>query len=215
MQQLTIRKIICDKTISQKQADALIEANGLLQEVNHLNWKDFPYKPDVKLRIAHTGNEIWLKFYIQEKYIMAQETSTNGDVYKDSTVEFFISTDGKNYYNFEFSCIGTIHLAYGAQRENRKHIAPEIAEQIQIHSSLGNQPFNEKKGDFKWDMLIRIPKECFIFGQPTTFEGLEASANFYKCGDGTSAPHYISWRPIKSENPDYHRPEFFDNIVFE
>jgi len=37
-------------------------------------------------------------------------------------------------------------------------------------------------------------------------------ANFYKCGDGLSKPHYLSWKPIVAEKPDFHRPEFFSTI---
>jgi hypothetical protein len=39
-------------------------------------------------------------------------------------------------------------------------------------------------------------------------------ANFYKCGDGTSVPHYLSWNQVITETPDFHRPEFFGEISF-
>ncbi|MCF6356434.1 MAG: hypothetical protein L3J54_01390 [Draconibacterium sp.] len=56
---------------------------------------------------------------MNEKNILAREPRTNGEVYKDSTVEFFISVDEKNYYNFEFSCIGVTHLAEREISNNR------------------------------------------------------------------------------------------------
>lgn len=197
------------------QASGLIEKNSLPQPIGSLNWKAYPYKPGVKFRIAHTGNEIWLKYYVREKYIRALETRTNGDVYKDSTVEFFIAVDGKNYYNFEFSCIGTIHLSHGPDRGNRTRVSPEIAEKIRIEPSLGKQAFEERTGDFRWEMMICIPIECFAFDSLTTFDGLEAGANFYKCGDATTEPHFISWNPIVTPTPDYHRPEFFGKLNFK
>lgn len=215
MTTLIIPKIECSDQVNFEKINTLIEDNGVLQSIENVNWLKYPYKPDVKFRIAHISNEIWLKFYVSEKNIMAMETCTNGDVYKDSTVEFFISLDGKNYYNFEFNCIGTIHLGYGSQRDGRLHIEPEIAEKIRIWSSLGNKPFEEKQGGFIWEMTICIPSECFVYDNPETFNGVKATANFYKCGDETSDPHYISWKPVSTENPDYHRPEFFDTIEFE
>ncbi|MDE5921249.1 MAG: hypothetical protein K2G82_06535, partial [Paramuribaculum sp.] len=29
----------------------------------------------------------------------------------------------------------------------------------------------------------------------------------------TSEPHYLSWAPITTPQPDFHRPEFFGNIT--
>ena len=48
-----------------------------------------------------------------------------------------------------------------------------------------------------------------------SFSKLISSANFYKCGDDTTKPHYISWNPVKSINPDFHRPEHFGILNFQ
>jgi len=130
-------------------------------------------------------------------------------------VEFFISPDGENYYNFEFNCIGTTHLAYGPGRGNRKIVEPAIVEKIKIESSLGSDPFDNKTGNFEWEMMIRIPVECFQYTKITSLNGLKATANFYKCGDGTPEPHFVTWNPVGTESPDYHRPEFFGKVLFE
>jgi hypothetical protein len=216
MKNLFVKKISTQYNISIEEADHLIETKTVTHSIDILNWKKaFPYKPDLRFRIAHTGTEIWLKYYVKEKSILAQETRINGDVYKDSTVEFFISVDGENYYNFEFNCIGTPHVGYGPGRGNRTPVDPEILKTIQLKSSLGNQPFDEKLGNFEWEMMIRIPTTCFTFDTLKTFNGLKASANFYKCGDATSEPHFVSWNPIQSESPDYHLPVFFGKVEFE
>jgi hypothetical protein len=130
-------------------------------------------------------------------------------------VEFFISHDNENYYNFEFSCIGTIHLAWGPGRNNRKFVDPALVEKIDIKSTLGNQPFDNKSGEFEWEMMIRIPIECFAYSNLKTFKKMKANANFYKCGDETAKAHFVTWNPIKTENPDYHQPEFFGKVEFE
>ncbi|WP_321375667.1 carbohydrate-binding family 9-like protein [uncultured Draconibacterium sp.] len=217
MKNLTIKKIDISSPVSVQEAAQLLTNETDLENVDILNWeKAYPYKPGVQFRIAHTGNEIWLKFYVQEKNILAQETEINGDVYKDSTVEFFISVDeGKNYYNFEFNCIGTPHVGYGPGRGNRTPILPEVINQIDIESTLGNEPFEEKSGNFSWEMMICIPVQCFAFDKIENLGGLKATANFYKCGDATSDPHFVTWNAVDTENPDYHRPEFFGQINFE
>ncbi|MFV0266636.1 MAG: carbohydrate-binding family 9-like protein [Draconibacterium sp.] len=215
MKKIFIPKIRVEKTTDLEQASQLLEAKTQLHKIDTLNWEAFSYKPLINFRVAHTGNEIWLKYYVREKYILARETRINGDVYKDSTVEFFISAcGGKSYYNFEFSCIGTLHVAYGPGRGDRTFVSPELLKKISISSSLGNRPFEEKIGDFYWEMMICIPVECFAFDRLKTFDGLRATANFYKCGDETSEPHFVTWNSVKTESPDYHRPEFFGEAEF-
>jgi hypothetical protein len=215
MKELFIKQIKPSKSVKLKEAAHLLENQTVTNQIDTINWPSYGYKPKLSFRIGHTGNEIWLKYYVTEKNILARETRTNGEVYKDSTVEFFISVDGKNYYNFEFNCIGTIHLAHGPGRGNRNFVDPEIIKNIEIESSLGNKPFEEKTGNFEWEMMIRIPIESFAFDKIKTLNGLKATANFYKCGDETSEPHYVSWNPIGTENPDYHCPQYFGKVLFE
>ena len=40
-------------------------------------------------------------------------------------------------------------------------------------------------------------------------------ANFYKCGDLTPQEHYLSWNPMTSETPAFHRPCDFGLLTFE
>ncbi|SHG00090.1 Carbohydrate-binding family 9 [Mariniphaga anaerophila] len=215
MNQIFVKKIDVKKDTSFAEAENRLEWQTVTHMIQTLNWKEFSYLPVVNFRIAHADDEILLKYYVAEKHLRARETRINGDVYKDSCVEFFISPDGKDYYNFEFSCIGTIHLGYGPGRGNRKFVDPELVKKIEIRSSLGSAPFNDKSGDFEWEMMIRIPVEVFQYSNLKSFDGLKASANFYKCGDETAVAHYVTWNPVKTENPDYHQPAFFGKLEFE
>lgn len=215
MNQLFIKKIQVEKPVTFSEAEHLLENQTITNTIQLINWEEFSYKPKVQFRIGHIGKEIWLKYYVSENHLRAKETRTNGEVYKDSCVEFFISHDKVNYYNFEFSCIGTIHLAWGAGRHNRKFVDPQVVEKIAIKSTLGNEPFDAKSGDYNWEMMIRIPVECFAYSELNSFQNLKAAANFYKCGEETAVTHYVTWNPVGTENPDYHRPEFFGKIQFE
>lgn len=215
MSELKIKQLVLPINFEQSDAEKMLESQTEKTNIVTINWPEFSYKPEVAFRIGHTENEIWLKFYVTEKCIRAVETRTNGDVYKDSCVEFFISFDHRNYYNFEFNCIGTRHLAYGPGRGNRARISPEIVEKIDVKSTLGDEPFDNKTGSFTWEMLLRIPVEVFIFDTINNLKGLHATGNFYKCGDMTAEPHFVTWNPVKTEKPDYHRPEFFGNLQFE
>ena len=43
-------------------------------------------------------------------------------------------------------------------------------------------------------------------------EGATWRANFYKCGDETSHPHWLSWSPVKELN--FHAPDDFGELKF-
>ena len=45
-------------------------------------------------------------------------------------------------------------------------------------------------------------------------KGKTFRANFYKCGDKLTVPHYVTWSPVETVKPDYHQPEYFGNIKF-
>ncbi|MBF6629270.1 MAG: hypothetical protein ITG04_12330 [Proteiniphilum sp.] len=214
MNELYLVKIQPQTSITLPEAEYLLEKNAITHPIQQLNWEQFHYSPKVAFRIAHTGDRIWLKYYVCEKYIRAMETRINGRVHKDSCVEFFISFDKENYYNFEFNCIGIAHVAYGSGRSKRKFVNTQLIEKIEIQSSLGNKPFDTRSGDFTWEMMIRIPIECFAFSDVKNLSNLSGSANFYKCGDATTEPHYLSWNSIETDNPDFHRPDFFGKVFF-
>ncbi len=217
-----------DKTIIVKEIK--FEGNPDIQQVSKLldtyteshpvdlvNWERFSYQPKVSFKIAHWNNNIWLKYEVEEDNILAEKTQTNDYVSKDSCVEFFFDPLGDgSYYNFEFNCIGTTHLAYGPKRKKRQFSSPEdIHKLIQVQSSLGSQPFAEKKGGHQWEITIIIPAESLGHNPQIQLKGLSSRANFYKCGDATSEKHYLSWNPVHTKKPDFHRPEFFGKLIFE
>ncbi len=214
---LTVKEIQYSGEINLAKVSELLELKAELHSIDLLNWDKFQYLPEVKFRIAHNNDRIWLKYYVREKSILAEVTETNGGVANDSCVEFFFDplSDG-NYYNFEFNCVGITHLAYGPQRSDRVFVSPEIIENdIRVKSSLGTEPLVEQTGDHTWEMTIVIPKSSLVHDPDVRLKGLTARANFYKCGNKTAEAHYVSWNPVGTERPDFHRPEFFGTIVFE
>lgn len=215
MKNLHVITIETEEKIVLKNTSLLLENLTELQKVEFINWKEYPYKPAVSFRIGHAGKLILIKFYVAEKAVRALETKINGNVYQDSCVEFFISFDGIHYYNFEFNCIGTPHVGWGNGRHGRQLLPAEIIGNIQIRSSLGNTPFEPVTGNFVWDLVAVIPVECFIHDPDLDLTGMTCTANFYKCGDLLPEPHFVTWNPVGTPQPDYHRPEFFGKLHFE
>lgn len=217
MNTLNIREIAFSGEADLTTVSELLEANTEPHELDRINWESFPYRPEVTFRMAHHDNQIWLKFYVKEENILAQRTQTNSATHRDSCVEFFLDPLGDgNYYNFEFNCIGVTHLAYGPDRHERTFVDAAIIEKkIRIESTLGNQAFEERKGGHEWEMTVVIPAALLIHHKGLVLEGLGAKANFYKCADDTSRPHYLSWNAVGTEGPDFHQPSFFGNLIFE
>jgi hypothetical protein len=79
---------------------------------------------------------------------------------------------------------------------------------------MGTEPFAEIKGDNRWALTMAIPLETFFHHEIGDLRGKSFRANFYKCGDKLSNPHYVTWNPIGTEKPDYHRPEHFGKLKF-
>ena len=180
-----------------------------------VNWKDFPYRPDVAFSIGYTDNELLLKYYITENYFKAEKTVTNEMVCEDSCVEFFVSPGDEGiYYNLEFNGIGTCLMGGGTGRQTSTRANPEVVEKIRRLTSVGKKPVAEREGEFTWTITIAIPYQVFFHHQIRELKGKTYRANFYKCGDRLSVPHYITWNPVGTEKPDFHRPEFFGLLKF-
>ena len=186
------------------------------QPVGHVNWKEYPYRPKVEFRIAHTDRSFLLNFRATENSVRARYGEDNGSVWTDSCVEFFSVPAGDGiYYNIECNCIGTVLVGAGAQRNNREHAPAEVTARIQRWSSLGRTPFEERMEDTSWEVALVIPYSVFFKHQLDSLDGKTIKANFYKCGDELRTPHFLSWNPINIEKPDFHRPDFFGMLEME
>lgn len=183
--------------------------------IAHQNWTSYDQIPMVSFQIAHDGNNIYLKYDVSETEIRAVATENNGKVWEDSCVEFFIAFDNSGfYYNLEQSCIGTTLLGYRKDRENPTRSTDQIIDAIVRESSLPNKSFELKQGNFTWNLISIIPISTFWASNLKSFDGIRAKANFYKCGDKLGHPHYLSWSPVAIERPDFHRVDFFKEIIF-
>ncbi|MDR1756728.1 MAG: hypothetical protein LBR65_07220 [Culturomica sp.] len=185
------------------------------QQLVHNNWPEaFPYTPSVSFRMAHNGEELFIRYDVREEYTKAEVSCDNGPVWTDSCVEFFIAPDAEGYYNFEFNGIGTALLGYRKSRNNGEHASETILKSIRRLPSLGTEPFAERQGKNRWSLVVSIPVTALFKHTLPSFSGLKATVNVYKCGDELSRPHFLSWNPVVSPEPDFHLPRFFKKISF-
>jgi hypothetical protein len=181
-----------------------------------VNWEEFPYHPEVSVQIAYNKDELFLQYQVTEQSVKAEVTQSNGRVWTDSCVEFFLSPEGNDvYYNLEISCIGTALLGYRKKGEPTVHATAEQIATIRRISSLGESPFAERKEQTEWKITMAIPWKVFFKHELTSVSGMKMRGNFYKCGDELTVPHFVSWTKIKTPQPSFHMPEFFGGLEFE
>ena len=180
--------------------------------ISEFPWGSVDPKPIVQFKIAHNNQAIFIHYDVWETEILARYSNHNDPVHKDSCLEFFIAFEGEqNYYNFEFNFLGTCHAAYGPDRHNRQLQSPETIQQIQVQTHI-NRAIKEGLPPINWQLMLKFPLEVFPFTKMEKLEGRKATANFYKCGDDLSTPHFIAWNPIQSETPDFHLKSFFGDV---
>jgi len=211
------------KFIKQAVTDAAavpqcLDSVGIeFNEIGCVNWPGaYPYKPDVKFRIAYCDSGILLHYKVTEQSVRARFANDNDSVWTDSCVEFFSQPGGDDiYYNIECNCIGTVLMGAGPLRSGRELASEETLKPISRWSSLGTDTFEEIEGEKTWELALVVPTSVFFKHDIKSMAGKTVKANFYKCGDALKVPHFISWNPITIEKPDFHRPDFFGEIHFE
>ena len=215
MDPLIIAKVILGGTIAASEVPAALEGQPW-NEIKCDTWKVAETNPTVRFRVAHTGDALLLHFHVSDSGARAVNDKDNGRVWEDSCCEFFVSPDGNDtYYNFECNCIGTLLLHFGKKGSERPNAPHEAYEAVQRWSSLGSDPFGHKDGPLEWDLTEIIPCKALYGHKIASFDGRKMKGNFYKCGDKTLSPHFLSWAPIDLPSPAFHCPEFFGEMVFE
>jgi len=173
--------------------------------IDKINWQGFGCPPETTGKILYNDYGIYVRLETDENPLLARCRTQNGSVCKDSCMEFFFrpNENDPRYFNFEFNPFGTMYFAVRTSRNDAAY--PEKDKKY----------FNVKSyvDDKKWVLMFCVPFELMdeITGSHTT----KIYGNLYKCGDETENKHYATYYPIKTEEPDYHRPEYFGEFVLE
>lgn len=188
----------------------------VLSVANYL-WLDNGCRPKVEARLGYSAKFLYVRFDVWERRVKARFTRFQDPVYKDSCVEFFVDAfpdTGKGYLNFEANALGTFLIAFGPDRHHRTPLARTDLRGFAVSSSI-KRPVDGDIPGGRWALAYRIPLGVFrkVYGREIR-SGVRAAANFYKCGDETETPHYGAWSPVRTPQPDFHRPEFFGTLIF-
>lgn len=180
------------------------------------------HRPRTYAKLLYTDEWICGMFRVEDRYVRSKRTRYMDPVYKDSCVEFFVQPEvDSGYFNFEFNCGGTLLCSYITDPERTAEgfkkfipLSKEDGNQVVVCHSLPELVDPEITEPVIWTLEFFIPfalleKYAGSLGDPS---GKVWRANFYKCGDETSHPHWASWQPLHSLN--FHLPECFGQIRF-
>jgi len=179
--------------------------------IDHYGWGQTGPFPKVKVDITSEMQQIVIHFDVFEKELRAVHAVHNEAVHEDSCVEFFacLYPSDPRYINIEINPIGTVHFGFGMDRYDRELLSFDC-----IHS-LGVQTTVDRSGEmYNWTVDYAIPYDLItkIYGKESALSSDAIRCNFFKCGALLQAPHYGSWKPVGTEQPDFHRSGFFGEV---
>ena len=177
--------------------------------------------PVTQAKVAYDDSAIYVIFRVKDQYIKAVHSENQDPVFQDSCVEFFFTPDGNlsdGYFNLEMNCGGTMLFNHQMKpRSDRVVVSDKDIQQIEVAHTLPEIVDPEIDEKTTWAVEYRIPFSVLDnyqdFSKPVT--GSVWRANFYKCADKTSHPHWLTWAPVEFPTPNFHLPNYFGILEFQ
>jgi hypothetical protein len=196
--------------------------NGIepLQVKNYMGDKPEHF-PFTQAKVAYDHAAIYVIFRVEDRYVKALAGKNQGPVYLDSCVEFFFSPGNdikEGYFNLEMNCGGTMLFHHQMEPRTRQTLISEQDIQlVEVAHTLPSIVDPEIERDTTWIVEYRIPFS--VLSNYHSFTTPEAGsvwrANFYKCADKTSHPHWLTWAPVDFPRPNFHLPQYFGILEFQ
>ena len=179
-----------------------------------------PHRPEVYAQLGHSGTHLHLRFTVRDRFVLSRTTQINGPVCTDSCVEFFVEPlPGLGYFNLEINAGGTVHCSHVTDPTPVPNgfagcvlLTAEEIGTIDVATTLPPVIDPEITHPLDWAMCATIPIVLFSkrLGHAPPVPGIWR-ANFYKCADHSSHPHWASWAPI-NDRLAFHVPERFGTL---
>jgi hypothetical protein len=178
------------------------------------------FMPKAQAKVLYDDRFVYVIFRVEDKYVMATAQRHQEPVFIDSCVEFFFTPGediSQGYINIEINCGGTVVSRHQtAPKTNPQPLTEDEIAMLRIFHSETKIVEPEKQQPTTWLIEYRAPyqileKRCAVI-RPAS--GVTWRANFYKCGDKTSNPHWLTWSVVDYPEPRFHMPEFFGTLEF-
>ncbi|MDD5705558.1 MAG: carbohydrate-binding family 9-like protein [Kiritimatiellae bacterium] len=208
------------------QAGALPEAwkDAEVGQVSNWHARGSEHRPGVEFRVLYDSQALYVRFDVRDRYVRSVQTEPQSSVCGDSCVEFFVEPkQGRGYLNFEINAGGALLLYHILDPRHApqggftkwSQVEPAWLQTVAIAHSLPAVVEPEIAEPTAWALVYRVP--LTLFTAHTGVEGIVHGdvwrANFYKCADRTSHPHWGSWNDI-GEVLNFHKPECFGDLAF-
>jgi hypothetical protein len=177
--------------------------------------------PDTQAKVLYDDDNLYVFFVVQDQYVRAVAETYHDPVCQDSCVEFFFTCGqdiGEGYFNVEVNCGGTLLFHHQIARGKRqRQVGIEDCQKVRTIPSLPKKVDPEMAEPTVWTVKYALPVAVLEKYAPVQRPGPGVTwrANFYKCADGTSHPHWLTWNPVAKPTPDFHLPQYFGMLVFE
>lgn len=181
------------------------------------------HRPLVNAKVLYNETGLFIFFRVEDCFVRSVATEYNDNVCWDSCVEFFVEPKpGLGYFNFEINAGGNILCSYALTADSAPDGQPKstpltnaLLDQVIIRPSLPPVVDPEITEPTTWTIRYHLPLAVLEhhvgpLGDPA---GQTWRANFYKCADHTSKPHWASWAPL-GDVLSFHLPEYFQPIIF-
>ncbi len=181
--------------------------------VDNDNGWGYSYHPKTWGRMGYLENRGFVvEMVCEEKNPVARYTEFNDPVYTDSAMEAFIDfnpfCDNPKYINFEFNSNGALLAKYRTGRHDAVSIDL-------LTNNIPNVTTNVREQNWTATLFISLEMIKDIYKTDSFTKGCTLKGNFFKVGENEVNPHFLSFTKIKSDKPDFHRPEFFKQFIIE
>ncbi len=189
--------------------------------ITHIMGDKPHFMPETEAKLAYDQHHLYGIFQVKDRYVISEETKTNGPVSRDSCVEWFFAPNEDNplqYFNIEINAGGTTLFHHvTVPRKEYLVIDEEDISKITVATSLPSVISPEITSDTTWTVEFKIPISLLEKYSKVSApkKGVEWRANFYKTANRNSNPHYITWNKVENPRPDFHLPQYFGKLIFE
>ncbi len=175
---------------------------------------DYVDPPRTEFAAIRSDEALTVRLRCYQENPVAKIDRRHGPVCNDSCMEFFFSPCpdcSLGNFNFEVNSNPTYLFDYGlGSGDGRFHI--DADEELNVRRGNGC----DEAGKY-WQITVDFPFDLIKRYAPSADlgDGGVIRANVYKCGKTAQPEHYASWSPVGTPGPNFHKPEFFGEFLFD
>ncbi len=180
--------------------------------MDHYLWMNNGYEPKAAFYFAYNEEALRVRLVAAVTEPLVLALKDNGEIWEDNCLELFWQPfpDHPDYFNFECNALGYMIIGKGPDREHRSCCLSALKPQMEVYTVV--RPGKE----FEVNYTIPFAAVEKLFGKPFhPQKGDTFRFNTYICGESTKPMHFGMWSPIDVAEPDFHRPEYFGEGMFD